>query len=122
LKCFPFAFLKQQNPDDASILDKLSSQNRAIRIMGQNQRTAFKQRAMERQVMQATNQPIQPSMLHHKFLVGMNRNGDWVFASFGSFNFTKNASESAEDLTVTTDGNLIRAFFQEWYSLVKFSY
>ncbi len=63
-----------------------------------------------------------PSMLHHKFLVFLDAQGNYIGLWNGSFNLSKNADESAETVMVFEDPRLAKIFFEEFLRLLPHSF
>jgi hypothetical protein len=54
------------------------------------------------------------SLMHHKFLVGLDINGKPIWVTNGSFNFTQNATTNLENLMVMEDEDVAECYFQEF--------
>lgn len=62
------------------------------------------------------------SLMHHKFLVGMDENQKPVWVSTGSFNLTESACSNIENLMIIENTDVATAFleeFQRLYPLAK---
>jgi len=62
------------------------------------------------------------SLMHHKFLVGMNEKQEPVWVSTGSFNLTESACTNIENLMIIENKEVATAFlkeFQRLYPLAK---
>ena len=54
------------------------------------------------------------SLMHHKFLVGLNAEGKPIWVTNGSFNFTTSATSNLENLMVMEDEDVAECYFQEF--------
>lgn len=63
----------------------------------------------------------QISMMHHKFLMYADAKGRIYGVSFGSFNFTFNASQSDEDLVYVEDPRVVQHFFMTYLDVLQHS-
>jgi hypothetical protein len=54
------------------------------------------------------------SLMHHKFLVGLNAEGKPIWVTNGSFNFTTSAVSNLENLMVMEDEDVAECYFQEF--------
>ena len=54
------------------------------------------------------------SLMHHKFLVGLNSQGNPIWVTNGSFNFTTSATSNLENLMVMEDEDVADCYFQEF--------
>lgn len=54
------------------------------------------------------------SLMHHKFLVGLNGEGKPIWVTNGSFNFTQNATTNLENLMVMEDEDVAECYFEEF--------
>lgn len=61
------------------------------------------------------------SLMHHKFLVGMDKEGEPLWVSTGSFNMTKSAVNHLENCLVINDSNVARVYLDEFLNLYKIS-
>jgi len=57
------------------------------------------------------------SLMHHKFLVGMDRNQKPIWVSTGSFNLTESACTNIENLMIIENTEVATAFLQEFQRL-----
>ena len=63
----------------------------------------------------------QQAMMHHKFLFYLNERGIIYAMSTGSYNFSKNASNSYENLLYISDDRVARAYFDEYLEVLSHS-
>lgn len=63
----------------------------------------------------------QQAMMHHKFLFYLNERGIIYAMSTGSYNFSKNASNSYENLLYISDDRVARAYFDEYLEVLQHS-
>lgn len=63
----------------------------------------------------------QISMMHHKFLLYADDRGRIYGVSFGSFNFTYNASQSDENLVYIEDPRVVQHFFMTYLDVLQHS-
>lgn len=82
----------------------------AIRTCGQIQRAGHE-----------GQNPDEPSMMHHKYLVFMDDNGKTLAVWTGSFNFTKNASKSLENVQIIYNKKVADAYLRNFLSLLPTS-
>ena len=61
------------------------------------------------------------SLMHHKFLVGMSKEGDPLWVSTGSFNMTKSATNHLENCMVINDPSVAQVYLEEFVNLYKIS-
>ena len=61
------------------------------------------------------------SLMHHKFMVGMNREGDALWVVTGSFNFTESATKHLENCLVINDPSVAQVYLDEFVNLYKIS-
>ena len=61
------------------------------------------------------------SLMHHKFLVGMSKEGDPLWVSTGSFNMTKSATNHLENCMVINDPAVAQVYLDEFVNLYKIS-
>lgn len=61
------------------------------------------------------------SLMHHKFLVGMNKEGEALWVSTGSFNMTQSATKHLENCMVIEDPACAKIYLDEFVSLYKIS-
>ena len=61
------------------------------------------------------------SLMHHKFLVGMNKEGVPLWCSNGSFNLTMGASKNLENCMIISDTAVAAVFLDEFLRLYKIS-
>jgi len=54
------------------------------------------------------------SLMHHKFLCGLNATGTPIWVTNGSFNMTENATTNLENLMVMEDPDIARCYFDEF--------
>lgn len=54
------------------------------------------------------------SLMHHKFLVGLDNAGKPIWVTNGSFNFTTSATSNLENLMVMEDEDVAECYFQEF--------
>jgi hypothetical protein len=57
--------------------------------------------------------------MHHKFLIGVDDDGNGVWLLNGSFNYSTNATHSLENIICTTDITTIQAFTKEFERIYK---
>lgn len=61
------------------------------------------------------------SLMHHKFLVGMDKEGEPLWVSTGSFNMTKSATNHLENCMVINDPAVAQVYLDEFVNLYKIS-
>lgn len=61
------------------------------------------------------------SLMHHKFLVGLNENKKPIWVSNGSFNLTKSAVNHIENVMIIDDENVAALFRDEFMRLFPIS-
>ena len=61
------------------------------------------------------------SLMHHKFLVGMDEEGEPLWVSTGSFNMTQSASRHLENCIIIRDSDVAKVYLQEFVNLYKIS-
>ena len=61
------------------------------------------------------------SLMHHKFLVGMDEEGEPLWVSTGSFNMTQSASRHLENCIIIRDPDVANVYLQEFVNLYKIS-
>lgn len=61
------------------------------------------------------------SLLHHKFLVGLNENREPIWVSNGSFNLTENAVTNIENVMIFDDPEIANDFFEEFKRIFAIS-
>jgi len=54
------------------------------------------------------------SLMHHKFLVGLDTNGIPIWVTNGSFNMTENATTNLENLMIMEDAEVAKCYFDEF--------
>lgn len=61
------------------------------------------------------------SLLHHKFLVGLDENREPIWVSNGSFNLTENAVTNIENVMIFDDPEIATDFFDEFKRIYAIS-
>ena len=61
------------------------------------------------------------SLMHHKFLVGLNEAGDALWVSNGSFNMTEGATSHLENCMIISDPLIANVFLDEFVNIFKIS-
>ena len=59
--------------------------------------------------------------MHHKFLVGMSKEGDPLWVSTGSFNMTKSATNHLENCMIIENADVATLFKAEFMRLFPIS-
>jgi len=54
------------------------------------------------------------SLMHHKFLVGLNGEGKPIWVTNGSFNMTESATTNLENLMIMEDADVAECYFKEF--------
>ena len=54
------------------------------------------------------------SLMHHKFLIGLDKDGKAVWVSNGSFNMTESATTNLENLMIMEDPDVASTFLEEF--------
>lgn len=90
----------------------LAKDNCSIRYAGCKQTQEAREKAREEE---------QVSLMHHKFLLYADERGRIYGVSFGSFNFTRNASDSDEDLHYIEDPRVVQKFFMTYLDVLQHS-
>lgn len=62
--------------------------------------------------------PEEPSMMHHKYLIFLDANAKAVAVWTGSFNFTKNASKSLENIQIVYNQQVADSYLRNFLSLL----
>ena len=61
------------------------------------------------------------SLMHHKFLVGLNEAGDALWVSNGSFNMTEGATSHLENCMIISDPLIANVFLDVFVNIFKIS-
>ena len=61
------------------------------------------------------------SLMHHKFLVGLDKTGKALWVSNGSFNMTEHATTNLENLMIMEDPDVANTFLEEFKRVHKLS-
>lgn len=61
------------------------------------------------------------SLMHHKFLIGLNKDGEPLWVSNGSFNMTQSATRHLENCMIVKDPDVAQIYLDEFLSLYKIS-
>jgi phosphatidylserine/phosphatidylglycerophosphate/cardiolipin synthase-like enzyme len=61
------------------------------------------------------------SLMHHKYLVGMGKDGEALWVSTGSFNMTQAATKHLENCMVIQDPSVAQVYLDEFVDLYKIS-
>ena len=61
------------------------------------------------------------SLMHHKFLIGLDNTGKAIWVSNGSFNMTEHATTNLENLMIMEDPDVANAFLEEFKRVHKLS-
>lgn len=61
------------------------------------------------------------SLMHHKFLVGMDDKGVPLWVSVGSFNLTESATQHLENCMIIRDAEVAKVYLDEFVELYKIS-
>lgn len=56
----------------------------------------------------------QKSLMHHKFLVGLDSSGVPIWVSNGSFNMTESATSNLENIMIMEDPEVAKCYFDEF--------
>ncbi len=54
------------------------------------------------------------SLMHHKFLIGLNASGKPIWVTNGSFNMTESATTNLENLMIMEDEDVANCYFKEF--------
>lgn len=88
----------------------------SVRVCGQRQTNK-----QHHQRQQQTEEKEVPSMMHHKFLLYLNAQGVIYGVSTGSYNFSKNASQSLENFQYIEDPRVAQHYFLEYLRVLHCS-
>lgn len=55
--------------------------------------------------------------MHHKFLVGLDDNGNPIWVLTGSFNMSSNATKNLENIMYVSDKELAHVYYEEWQKI-----